>query len=258
MNEILESLRQRVRIVLVETSHPGNIGAAARALSTMGLARLTLVAPRAFPHADAVAMASGATDVLEAIRVCATLDEALQGVRWVAGATARLRHAPMALLDPRQAAGQALAELAQDVQGEIALVFGREHAGLTNDELERCHALLHIPANPAYSSLNLAAAVQVLAYELRMSALGGGCLPEREAEAPASADALEGTLAHLERVMVGSGFLDPANPRHLMRKMRRFLYRARPVENEIAILRGFLSAVEKDGHAVPSRENDDV
>lgn len=235
----------RLRIVLVGTTHPGNIGATARAMKTMGFTRLILVAPKANIDAEAEAMASGATDVLHAAQIVASLDEALAGCHWVVGASARLRDAPHELLSVRQAAGQAARELAPKGR-EVAVVFGREHAGLTNAELGRCHAHLVIPANPAYSSLNLAQAVQVTTYELRQALLGDeGIPPAVELPAPAPQDALENLLTHWQATLEALGFLNPDNPRHLMQKLRWLLLRARITLNEVDILRGMLTAVQR-------------
>lgn len=235
-----------IRIVLVEPSHPGNIGSAARAMKTMGLQELFLVRPRRFPHAEATAMASGADDLLARAVVVDDLDSALADCRLALATSARARSLRWPEVDPREAARELVAAAGQ---GPAALLFGREQSGLTNDELARCGAMVRIPANPAYPSLNLAAAVQILAYELRMAQ--PGALPAAPApaisgpEAPASGVQLEGLYAHLERSLVASGFLDPANPRQLMRRLRRLFARAAPTENEVAILRGFLSAVDK-------------
>ncbi len=232
-----------IRIVLVGTTHPGNIGAAARAMCTMGLDRLTLVAPRTFPSEEATARAAGADAVLDQARVCASLDEALADCRFVVGASARLRGLSFSTLAPREAAPRLLAESAH---GEAAVVFGRESSGLSNDELASCHALLHIPTNPDYSSLNLAMAVQVVSYELRLAMLASAA-PEPVRERPdplATVDDLERFYAHLERTLVAAGFLNPANPRHLMLRIRRLFSRALPEEREVRILRGILSALE--------------
>lgn len=234
----------RIRIVLVGTTHPGNIGSAARAMKTMGFGRLHLAAPKASIDAEAEAMASGATDVLQAAAVFETLDEALAGCHWVVGASARLRDAPHELMTVRQAAGQAVQEL-EGGDEDVALVFGREHAGLTNTELGRCHAHMVIPANPAYSSLNLSQAVQVAAYELRQALLEGEIVPRVDLPAPAPHDAIENLLAHWQAVLEGLDFLDPANPRHLMQKLRHLLQRARVTPNEVDILRGMLTAVQR-------------
>jgi TrmH family RNA methyltransferase len=234
------TLANRIRIVLVETSHPGNIGAAARAMKTMGLERLTLVNPGEFPHPDASARASGAVDVLEQAQVTATLDEALTGCALVAGTSARRRGIGPPQLEPRECA----ARLAATAAGQqVALLFGRERIGLTNEELDRCHVLVNIPANPEYASLNLAAAVQVLAYELRL-ALATPATPLEAESPPATAEEMERLYAHLEQAALETGFLDPANPKHLMRRLRRLFNRAQPDQNEVHILRGLLSALQ--------------
>lgn len=240
-----EQIQAQVRIVLVDTSHAGNIGAAARAIKNMGLRQLYLVSPHQFPHADATARASGADDVLAQATVCETLDEALAGCGLVVGASARLRNLSVPLLDPRQCAEQVLREVS-GTGVECALVFGREHSGLTNDELGRCHHLVHIPSDPEYSSLNLAAAVQVVSYELRMAATGG--LPvqaEDETEPPVGADQMARFYTHLQQMLEEVGFLDPENPRIMMRRLRRLFNRARPNEVEMNILRGILTAAQK-------------
>jgi tRNA/rRNA methyltransferase len=230
-----------IRIVLCRTSHPGNIGSAARAMKTMGLSHLYLVTPRAFPHETSYAMASGATDVLENITVCDTLEDALQGCSLVIGLTARKRELSHAAVTPRMAATEALA-VAED--SEVALVFGGETNGLSNEELIRCQRLAHIPANPEYSSLNLAAAVQVLAYELRMGA-EEIVLPVAKRIDPATHDEIEGFYGHLEQAMIATGFLDPAQPKRLMSRMRRLFTRAGLQKEEVNILRGMLSSISK-------------
>jgi len=232
-----------IRIVLVGTTHPGNIGAAARAMLTMGLDRLSLVAPREFPSQEATARAVGADAVLDNARVCATLEEALAGCRYVVGASARMRGLSWSVLSPREAAPRLLAETAH---GEVAVVFGRESSGLSNDELACCHALLHIPTDPGFSSLNLAMAVQVVAYELRLALLDAAApAPPRESMDPlATVEDVERFYAHLERTLVDAGFLHPENPRYLMLRLRRLFSRALLEEKEVRILRGILSAVE--------------
>lgn len=232
-----------VRIVLVGTTHPGNIGAAARAMRTMGLDRLSLVAPREFPCEEATARAAGADAVLESARVCASLEEALADCRYVIGASARLRGLSWSVFSPREAAPRLLAET---VHGEVAVVFGRESSGLSNDELACCHALLHIPTDPGFSSLNLAMAVQVVAYELRLAMLDAAApVPAAERLDPlATAEDVERFYAHLERTLVDTGFLNPDNPRHLMLRIRRLFSRALLEEKEVRILRGILSALE--------------
>jgi len=232
-----------VRIVLVGTTHPGNIGAAARAMRTMGLDRLTLVAPRTFPSEEATARAAGADDVLAGARVCERLDEALADCRFVIGTSARLRALSWSTFTPREAASRLLAESAQ---GEVAVVFGRESSGLSNDELASCHALLHVPTDESFSSLNLAMAVQIVAYELRLAMLAGVApeLPPERVDPLATVEDLERFYEHLERTLVDAGFLNPANPRHLMMRLRRLFSRALPEEKEVRILRGILSALE--------------
>ena len=231
-----------VRIVLVGTTHPGNIGAAARAMRTMGLDRLTLVAPRTFPSEEATARAAGADDVLAGARVCERLDEALTACRFVVGTTARARALSWTTLAPREAGPRLLAESAQ---GEVAVVFGRESSGLSNDELAACHALLHVPTDASFGSLNLGMAVQIVAYELRLAMLATRApepIPERLDPLATVAD-LERFYTHLERTLVGAGFLNPTNPRHLMMRLRRLFSRALLEEKEVRILRGILSAL---------------
>jgi tRNA (cytidine32/uridine32-2'-O)-methyltransferase len=237
-----KDLANRVRIVLVETSHPGNIGAAARAMKTMCLTDLVLVSPLEFPHADASARASGAVDVLEQARVVKTLDEALAGCTLVAGTSARQRGLGPPVLAPRECLARVHTTAAAGQ--ETALVFGRERIGLTNEELGRCHILVNIPSNPDYSSLNLAAAVQVLGYEW-MLAQGIGPLAGESEDIPATAEEMEKLFEHIESAALETGFLDPANPKHLMRRIRRLFHRAQPDQNEVHILRGLLSALQK-------------
>lgn len=236
----------RIRVVLCQTSHPGNIGAAARAMKTMGLSRLTLVNPRHFPDPEATARASGASDLLDHARVVASLDEALEGTVLAAALSARQRDlGPV----PRPAR-QAVPELLQWAgQGEVALVFGGETSGLSNAEVERCQRLVTIPVDPQYGSLNLGAAVQVLCYELRQAAFDDAppvtSLATPFATPPAGHEEVEGFYAHLERLMVATGFLNPHSPRRLMPKLRRLFGRAALEKDEINILRGILAAAEK-------------
>jgi tRNA (cytidine32/uridine32-2'-O)-methyltransferase len=236
-----KDLANRLRIVLIETSHPGNIGAAARAMKTMCLTRLVLVNPAEFPHADASARASGAVDLLEKAEVVRSLDEALAGCALIAGTSARLRGLGRPGVSPRECMQRLHAEAAKGQ--EVAMLFGRERIGLTNEELARCHILVNIPSNPDYSSLNLAAAVQVLGYE---SMLARGAVPAagESEERPATAEEMEKLYEHIESAALETGFLDPANPKHLMRRIRRLFNRARPDQNEVHILRGLLSALQ--------------
>jgi len=230
----------RIRIVLINTTHPGNIGAAARAMKVMGLSSLHLVTPKIFPNADATARASGADDVLQAARVHESLDSALAGCSLVLGTSARFRSLPMPLLDVRRASEQALEE---STSREVAILFGRERYGLTNQEMQRCQYLVNIPSNPAYSSLNLAQAVQIIGYELRVAAIGGAGLsvPPSDWE-PVDDSQMEGLFQHLEQTLLDIRFLNPKQPRRLMMRLRRLFNRARPDQNEINILRGILKA----------------
>ena len=234
-----------IRIVLVETSHPGNIGAAARAMKNMGLAELVLVNPRYFPHPDATARASGADDLLEGARVVESLADAVGDCALVLGTSGRSRAIPWPTISAREAATKALAYARQ---GTVAIVFGPEKNGLSNDDLDRCQLLVSIPTDAEFSSLNLGMAVQVIAYELRSQE--SEPLPAFESEAPpASAAALEHFHAELEALLLGVGFLDPENPRHLMRRLRRLFARAAPDENEINILNGILRSIARDREA---------
>ncbi len=234
-----------VRIVLVGTSHPGNIGAVARAMKTMHLSTLRLVTPKLFPHADATAMASGADDLLANAVVCSTLEEAVADCGLVLGASARLRSLRWPQMEPREAAAKTIGEARSH---PVALVFGRERTGMTNEELALCHALVHIPANPEYSSLNLAMSVQVMTYELLMSSRVPGAEGETVNQDHATAEEMNYFYTHLQQVMIDTGFLDPAAPKHLMKRLRRLFGRARPDRQELNILRGILTAVDKHGN----------
>lgn len=239
---------ENIAIILVNTTHPGNIGGVARAMKNMGLSDLRLVEPKIFPDEDAVARASGATDLLDAAGVFSSLAEALADCQLAVGTSARERHIPWPLINPRELA--AIAAPLPSSQ-KIAIVFGREDRGLTNEELQLCHHHVNIPTNEAFSSLNIAAAVQVITYELRMAALG---LSE-QAERPqwgtqwdidlASHQELELLFEHLEKVLVDTEFLDPENPRQLMPRLRRLFMRAVPDKVEVNVLRGILKSVEK-------------
>ena len=243
--------------VLVEPSHPGNVGAAARALKTMGFSRLVLVAPRlALVQADpeAIAMASGAEDVLASARIVPTIADALAGVTWSVALTARMREYGPPQLAPREAAEQARVHA---TGGDIAFVFGNERTGLSNEHVERCSALAHIPANPAYSSLNLAQAVQVLAYELRMAYLaeagtaapGDAAADDAGVGARAPNDDIERMYVHLENALISLEFLDPANPKKLMSRLRRLFARAGLEREEVNIVRGIAKHILLKAHA---------
>ncbi|WP_256663854.1 tRNA (cytosine(32)/uridine(32)-2'-O)-methyltransferase TrmJ [Pseudomonas sp. gcc21] len=244
----------RVRVVLVNTSHPGNIGGAARAMKNMGLTRLVLVNPERYPDPNAQARASGADDVLADARIVATLEEAIADCTLVMGTSARDRRIPWPVVDPREAATKVLDQLDDQDGAEIALVFGREDSGLTSEELQRCQFHVHIPSNPEFSSLNLGAAVQVLVYELRMALLQRQGQPtkmhklettNRQNEIPATAEDLERYFAHLEQVLVEIGFLDLAKPRQLMPRLRRLYGRVQINQVEMNILRGILTETQK-------------
>jgi len=236
---------ENIRVVLVGTTHPGNIGGVARAMKNMCLSDLVLVAPEAeFPSGKARARASGAIDILQKTRVVDTLDEAIADCQLVAGASARLRAIPWPVVDARDCAIE-MAE--QSNEGKVALVFGREHSGLTNEELERCHRLMHIPANEEYSSLNVAAAVQVLTYEVHMALRSQAKQKLHVAnDYPyATSEEMEGLYDHFAQALQTIGFYNPENPRQLMRRLRRLFNRARLDRMELNILRGILAAAEE-------------
>ncbi|NBQ70031.1 MAG: RNA methyltransferase [Nitrosomonadaceae bacterium] len=230
-----------IRIVLSHTSHPGNIGAVARAMKTMGLHSLYLINPKCFPDAEADARAANAIDILQQAKVCVDIDKALENTVLTAAVTARPRELSHTIFDARQGA----MELVQQAQQQpVALLFGREHSGLTTAEVNKCQIIIHIPANPQYPSLNLASAVQVMAYELRMALTGN---PTRPAVSGVTANfnELELLYTHLEQLMIASGFLDPQKPKLLMQRIRRLFARARLEKEEVQILRGILTALGK-------------
>ncbi len=238
-----------LRIVLVGTQHPGNIGSAARAMKTMGLSRLVLVAPEKAPDRDTHAMAAGADDLVEAAPVFASLAEAVADCRWVLGATARNRRIQLEPLHPRDAAQRAVQATAS---GPVALVFGRERTGLSNEELQLCHAAVHIPSDPEFSSLNLAAAVQVLSYELRCALLGdaGGIGQDAVRTAPPGAGAashaeLEGLFAQLAETLDQIDFHKGRAPESAMRKLRRLYLRANLDSADVRLLRGVLADAQR-------------
>jgi tRNA (cytidine32/uridine32-2'-O)-methyltransferase len=238
---------ENVRIVLVNTTHPGNIGGVARAMKNMGLSDLCLVKPKLFPHADAEARASGAGDILTQARVVESLEDALADCHLVVGTSARSRTIPWPLVNPRELAA-IVAPLPEATR--VAIVFGREDRGLTNDELQRCHQHVHIPVDEQFSSLNLAAAVQVISYELRMAKVFGAddVKPrwgtEWDVELAENRE-LELLFGHLEQTLIEIEFLDPQKPRNLMPRLRRLILRAVPDKVEVNVLRGMLTAVQK-------------
>lgn len=233
---------ENIRIVLVNTSHTGNIGSVARAMKTMGLHDLYLVDPVQAPDSHASALAAGATDILANATTVATLPEALAECRLSIATSARNRTLDWPLLNPRECASKLLDE---SPQGKVALVFGRESSGLTNDELQLCNFHVHIPANPDYSSLNLAMAVQTLAYEVRMQFLERGEQPVVEVEDYPHNEDLERFYAHLEQTLTATNFIVRQHPGQVMTKLRRLFTRARPEETELNILRGILASVDK-------------
>jgi len=244
----------RIRIVLVGTQHPGNIGAAARALKTMGLSRLVLVAPEQYPADEAFRRAAGADDLLAAASVVETLAEAVADCRLVLGCTARSRRVALQELDPRAAALRVVDLAGAD---QVALVFGRERTGLSNEELQLCHASVHIPANPGYSSLNLAAAVQVLAYELRVALLAtsgpASSVSGSRQEAAASHAQLEGFFAQLGETLDDIDFHKGRAPDSAMRKLRRLFLRADLNEQEVRLLRGILADAQRMARLATAR-----
>ena len=225
-----------IRVVLSHTTHPGNIGAAARAMKTMGLRHLYLINPRHFPDAQADAMAAGADDVLRDAVVCSSIDEALQGAVLTVAMTARLRDISIEVKTPRVAMPLVLQHAASH---PVALLFGTEMSGLTNDETGKAQLLVNIPANPDFSSLNLAAAVQVVCYELGVAAQSR--LPYMPETHPATHEQVEGFFSHMEKTLLEIGFLTTQNPARLMQRLRRLYARARLEQEEINILRGILS-----------------
>ncbi|WP_337013946.1 tRNA (cytosine(32)/uridine(32)-2'-O)-methyltransferase TrmJ [Leclercia sp. AS011] len=235
---------QNIRIVLVETSHTGNMGSVARAMKTMGLTNLWLVNPLVKPDSQAIALAAGASDVIGNAQIVDTLDEALAGCSLVVGTSARSRTLPWPMLDPRECG---LKSISEGQHAPVALVFGRERVGLTNDELQKCHYHVAIAANPEYSSLNLAMAVQVIAYEVRMAWLATQDKPvePKEEAAYPLVDDLERFYGHLEQTLLSTGFIREGHPGQVMNKLRRMFTRARPESQELNILRGILASIEQ-------------
>lgn len=238
-----------IHIVMVNTTHSGNIGAAARAMKNMGLSKLVLVDPIAGIDEDALTRSSGALEILDQARIVPTLEEAIADCGLVVGTSARSRHIPWPLMTPRQCAAKAKEMI--PAGNQVALVFGRESRGLTNEELHLCHAHVHIPTNPDFSSLNVASAIQVLCYELRVA-----LIEEQQEESEgiwgvpwdyplATAAEFEGFLQHLEQTLIDIEFLDPNKPRQLLARLRRLYQRTALDKIEVNILRGILSAMQK-------------
>ncbi len=235
----------QIRIVLSHTSHPGNIGAAARAMKTMGLNSLYLINPKSFPDPEAQARSAHAVDILQQAQVCRELDEALDNTVLAAAITARPRDLSPDVFDARQGTMELLRYARHQ---SVALLFGRENSGLTTAEVSKCQIIIHIPTNPEYPSLNLASAVQVMAYELRMALLEQSESQPAQHTATyalASFNELESLYAHLEELMIASDFLDPQEPKRLMQRVRRLFARTRLEREEVQILRGILAALGK-------------
>jgi tRNA/rRNA methyltransferase len=244
--------------VLSHPQHPGNIGATARAMKTMGLTKLVLVNPRQFPDAEATARATGASDLLEAATVVDSLDTALAGCVFAAALSARVREVGPPMATARGGAVELLDRAASGEGHPVALVFGNETSGLSNEEVMRCDRILTIPTSAEFSSLNLGSAVQLLCYELRVSALGDA-LPITRAtpfeSPPATREEVEGFFEQLQRAMVGSGFMDPAQPKRLVPKLRRLFGRAGLEKDEVNILRGLLTALHPASSRRPDRNS---
>lgn len=233
----------RIHIVLVRPTHAGNIGACARAMKTMGLESLRLVRPCPAIDAQARAMAAGADDLLKRAEMVDSLDEAIRDCGYVLGTSARDRRIGWPVHAPRDGAAALLTQAAGQ---PVALLFGQERTGLTNDELDRCHALVTIPANPDFSSLNIASALQIMAYEIFTAAIGGSAAPvSTPTHMPVTHEEMHQFYRHLQQVMTKTGFLNPAKPRLLMRRLVRLFNRAQPDSNEINILRGILTSVQR-------------
>ncbi|GAC1622714.1 MAG: tRNA (cytosine(32)/uridine(32)-2'-O)-methyltransferase TrmJ [Nevskia sp.] len=240
-------LLSRIRVVLVATRHPGNIGSAARAMKNMGLKEMALVDPHLFPDPQATALASGADEILDGARIFPTLAEAVADCSHVIATTARVRYVSIPFSTPRECVERLAA--GAHAQGTIALVFGRERIGLTNEELDHCQEAVAIPTDPEFGSMNLAAAVQIMAYELRLAA--GAKLAELPEHVPVSQRDMEYFFGHLERVLIRTTFLDPAAPRFIMRRMRRLFGRGEPDSHEMNILRGILTSIEESLDRAP-------
>jgi TrmH family RNA methyltransferase len=239
------SLLNNIRIVLVNTSHPGNIGAAARAMKNMGLSRLTLVEPKNYPSLEAISRSVGAVDILDNAVVVADLNQALQDCVWAAGTSARLRTVEWPILEPRECVEKSL-EIIQ--QGDIAIVFGRENSGLSNDEMEKCNVLLHIPTDPDYSSLNLAAAVQVVCYEYRLALMNNNITKKKgnkhRNDALARSSQVDGMYEHLHEALNDLGFFGTKNSAVVMRRLKGLFNRANITQRELNIVRGICSAIQ--------------
>ena len=240
-----QALLKKIRIVLVNTSHPGNIGAAARAMKNMGLRQLYLVEPKEYPSLEAISRSVGAVDILDNAVVVDDLSQAISGCVWVAGTSARLRTIEWPILEPGACVQKALEYMPQ---GEIAIVFGRENSGLTNEEMDKCNALLHIPTDPDFSSLNIAAAVQVICYEFRLGLIHTKTKKAKgnknRYDVIADTKQLDGLYDHLYESLEQLGFFGDHNPEVVMRRLKGLFNRASTTRREVSILRGICSAMQ--------------
>lgn len=243
-------LLANIRIILVNTSHPGNIGSVARAMKTMGITQLYLVSPKLFPHAKATELAAGADDILDHAVVTGSLEQALDPCKLIIGTSVRNRSNPLPCLTPVEC-GQKVTAAARDC-APVGLLFGTENSGLSNEQLAYCHYQLLIPANPDYCSLNLSAAVQIICYEIYQASLKLNTNREKPLalgtshyDSLASSQEISLFYQHLERTLEAIGFLQPSNPKHLMLRLKRLFNRAQLEHSEVNILRGILTAVHK-------------
>ena len=238
-------LSKNIKVVLVGTTHPGNIGATARAMKTMGLTELVLVKPKIYPDAEATARASGADDILASAVVLDSFAEAISDCHFVFGTSTRERSIPWPLFDPAKSAEKVAAVV--NAGSSVALVFGRESSGLANEELELCNAMIQIPTNPDFSSLNIASAVQIIAYEIRKTLIGGAANEAEECEQVSlvSNEQLQFLYDHLEECLIDIDYFDPDKPRRLMRRLKRMINRSGIDDNEYNIVRGILSAAQQ-------------
>ena len=238
-------LLKNIRIVMVNTSHPGNIGAAARAMKNMGLTKLYLVEPKEYPSLEAISRSVGAVDVLDDAVVVKNLDEAISDCVWVAGTSARFRTIEWPILEPRDCVEKALDNIGQS---EIAIVFGNETNGLTNEQMERCNVLLHIQTNPEFSSLNIAAAVQVVCYEFRQALVKVKVKSPKGSkhryDTMANATQLEGMYGHIREALDQLEFFGTKNPDVMMRRLKGLFSRAETTQREVSIIRGVCAAIQ--------------
>ena len=250
LESTLQSTLQNIRIVMVHTSHTGNMGAAARAMKVMGLTDLALVNPKSTPDDQAVAMSSNATDILHSATIVDNLKDAISDCQLVVGTSARQDRTLTWDIQDSRSCGELIAKHASTNKAKVAILFGRESSGLTNEELALCQHLVHIPTNPDYSSLNIASAVQILAYECRLAALALATTSatkenSKEEDEWVTADDLDGYFEHLKKVMIDINFIDPKNPRYLIPRLRRLYARSGISRSEMNILRGMLTAIQK-------------